>query len=263
MIKEEFINNFEHVIVQPLVPGRVVRVTLFSPSIVLNIVHLHIEPMLNDSANKELWNKMHATAEEVNVLTFVIGDFSLVEESEGRFNPRTNEVTFGDKSNARWLGQRFDDFIELAQEDFTHRVIKDDEVHILSRIDRCLCNMLALDMNDSKASGGVWGNPFVKDELSDHVPVSFRLEPPRLTPPITPSIPPWLVATETHMDEFPLLKERHTKDMDQISRWDAVECIKQLAHTAASKAKAQIRAIVAASLDEMTHCATSWLRARR
>ena len=250
MMKKSFMLNFCNILVREVAPGRVLQVHLQAPNGGLNFVVVHIDPNMSTFKTKELWRSIRALCDHSLYTTFIMGDYNLVDETEGRYYPRTNATTNEDRSLARWFSNYFVGFTELAQDEYTHRSLKDDEVLNVSRIDRCYTDAFELDIMDSKVAGGVWGNPLKIDSLSDHVPITFRMEAPLLSPPSSAPIPRWLIGKDEYMDVFLAAMDYHKKDLEACSPWDAVGIIKHLAKSSASEAKEILRRVGSTTLEE-------------
>ena len=109
----------------------------------------------------------------------------------------------------------------------------------------------------------LWGNPYVKSEISDHLPVTARIEAARTFPPSRLRLPMWLIKHNEYQHEFPGQLQSNSIFFDTLSGVDIVELVKHLAHESAKVTKRKLRTIGADTLEEKAHWATRWLRAHR
>ena len=98
IISTNFLKNFNTIFAQPLVDGRVLRICMQAEDCTINYIIVHIDPSLSDLDKKNVWAKVYDAADFDNMLTFIVGDYNLVDQAEGRLNLRANSWSNSDKA---------------------------------------------------------------------------------------------------------------------------------------------------------------------
>ena len=193
VVSKNFMKRFNSAVSRPIVHGRVLQLMLQGEKGNLNLTTVHLEPSWSDAYKKEVLKLINSSSDSDSTISIVSGDFNVVDAEEGRFHPRNGSWTTTDRSFSKWFSSAFPRWIELHQDSFTHQTIQSDEVYCLSRIDKAYIDLPELELMDAKPIAGVAGNPFHVSEVSDHLPVMFRLDCPRQGPPARKVIPMWLI----------------------------------------------------------------------
>ena len=223
------------------------------------MVNVHIDPSLSMGDTKSHLDKSFSTANSPLATTFVAGDFNFPDEAEGRFHPRRDMRTYGHKALARWFGDKYSHFTELFQSEFTHSTIVDDEIGILSRIDRAFTDMQQLDVADCNPSAGVWGSIWKRSPLSDHIPLSFTLHCHAKRAPDRKIIPLWMLKKPEFEQQFQQLYNEYEADLISMTPEATILTIKDMAHAAAFATKAMLCRIGATTTLEKAYWVTKWL----
>ena len=94
------------------------------------------------------------------------------------------------------FGKSFDEefhmFSDIAGDYFTHRAMLHDGNIVLSKIDRCLVDLLPVDLCDRHCSARALADVFVEGFCSDHAPISFTIRPAIKKRNLMRTIPQWL-----------------------------------------------------------------------
>ena len=116
-LKKEFVIKFADIMVRVITPGRVMQIVLqtYMDKVALCFIYVHIDPNLSDGEKQNIWRRVHALTDRSIMISFILGDYNMVDHTEGRFYPRTNNTTFGDQSMSKWFHQLFSHYTELAQ----------------------------------------------------------------------------------------------------------------------------------------------------
>jgi hypothetical protein len=155
------------------------------------------------------------------------------------------------------------DLTELAQDSYTRRGLEGAHFKVLSRIDRCLCDLDTLSLLDSNIKAGVEWPLASGHDPSDHVPIFVAFQAPPIWPP-QPSIPLWIARLPRFATEVQLALDDMPADH---SSWHSahrgIEMAKDAMYTAASELRDASARLGASTIADKLYWSTMALRAHR
>ena len=115
IIKKSFLARFDDIIVQELLSGRVMRIMMIADDITLNFINLHLDPSTDIATKKDTLTTIFNHTDPSSMTSFLVGDYNVPDEAEGRFHPRQRRWTHYDRALGRWMGEMMTNFTELQQ----------------------------------------------------------------------------------------------------------------------------------------------------
>ena len=140
---------FNHVKEEIVESGRAIAVHLTGARGTLCIASVHVNPRLSPQDRCQNLSKLHRSLPH-NELVIVAGDWNFCVPGEQRMHAHSTTPIARHEPEAMHFDNTFKGYVELAQDDFTHRVLEDGAVRSVSRLDRIYCNMPQLDLLDSR-----------------------------------------------------------------------------------------------------------------
>jgi endonuclease/exonuclease/phosphatase family metal-dependent hydrolase len=199
--------------------GRCTSTTIFNGLLPITIINVHIPPIYEAQAKKELLHKIASDIKDSDSIIFLMGDFNFIASEEYRFDPTTVTNLPADHSLALYFDGLFPKFCELHQGDFTRRQIRHNQLATLSRLDRIYTNLSAAHLQELRPHTRITHLLTDPRIMSDHVPVASHLRAPRMTPPPRPRIKPWI----TRLPNF--CRHIDTAILDSLAPLDGLNAI--------------------------------------
>jgi hypothetical protein len=148
---------------------------------------------------------------------------------------------------------------ELAQESYTRRGLEDGHFKVLSRIDRCLCNLDTLSLLDCNVKSGVEWPLASGHDPSDHVPIFVAFQAPLHRPP-QPTVPVWIA----RLPLYTVTVQAKLNDMPAASSiFHKIDLAKDAMLSAACELRETSARLGATTVAEKLYWATMALRAHR
>ena len=122
------------------------------------------------------------------------GDFNFVPTGEGRLQFEDAEAIHYNEPIAVSFEDYFDDFTDIAQDQYTRLHIEHQVVKSAARLDRIYINMHEVDIMDAQPRAAVLHNLHEANKLSDHAAISVALSAPSSTPPDGHFVPDCMLA---------------------------------------------------------------------
>jgi hypothetical protein len=239
------------IVFHEVVPGRAALLLIRTATATINIINVHSDPRASAPVRKAMFTKaLRTAAPEENITTLIMGDFNITLPGDSRLDLESGELQHAEDLLGRWFSTSFPNLTVIDHPGFTRCGLAHGVPRYLSTLDYIMTDLPRTEVLDRHPIGHVIGNPAVKTNPSDHVPLAAVFHICPTTPPNRKNFPSWLTKHPFFAEEVQAISARSEFS---IAAPPGLNDIEELLTVAAIRAQARLRALPPAGLDARLH----------